>query len=463
MDMFSYGLITIQEFRSPDELPPCDIVMETVAGMLDQLLTPADGGNSEAGKFGTRGDIQPFSALGKGLKAAGYEVAICTSTSFKNFVEEHDLLYLFMDNELLRLSQAVLGETGGLGNTLSLVRQMAPAVRRSMDDEWQAALAFQPGLIIYHPKCLGSYHIAEKLQIPAVMSLPLPFYTPTREFPIPFFANIRLGGWFNHFTYHFIALSSGMYGGTINDFRVNTLGLPPLGRFPDLLTRSDGRPIPILYPYSPHVLPVPSDFPPHVHVTGYWFLDHSHHWQPEPDLLRFLEAGTAPVYVGFGSVGGRKSEKRTKIVLDALEKSGQRGLLASGWGGLKASELPENVFMVPSVPHDWLFPQVSAVVHHGGAGTTAAGLRAGKPTIICPFMADQPFWGRLVHQLGVGPRSIPQMQLTADGLAAAITTAVQDETMNHLAAELGRKITAEDGIARAAAIIGALQTCPDKS
>jgi sterol 3beta-glucosyltransferase len=130
-------------------------------------------------------------------------------------------------------------------------------------------------------------------------------------------------------------------------------------------------------------------------------------------------------------------------------------VLASGWGGLTRSELPENVFMVDSVPHDWLFPQVAAVVHHGGAGTTGAGLRAGKPTLICPFMADQPFWGRLVQQLGVGPKPIPQWQLTAEGLADALKTAVQDETMQQRAAELGEKIRAEDGVARAVEIVAA--------
>jgi len=402
--------------------------------------------------FGTRGDLQPFIALARGLRAAGHDVAICTSTGYQSFVEEHNVSYLFMDNELLRLSEAALGESNGLGGNISIIRQMVPAIRRSMDDEWQAALAFQPDLIIYHPKCLGSYHVAEKLQIPAMQSLPLPFY-PTREFPNPFFANIQLGRRFNYFSYRLLEFPNVMYRGTINDFRQKTLGLRPLGRFPDLLTRSNGRPIPVLYPYSPHVLPVPSDYPPHVHVTGYWFLDHTPDWQPEPDLLRFLEAGTPPVYVGFGSVGGRKGEERTRTVLDALQKSGQRGLLVSGWGGLKASDLPENVFMVASVPHDWLFPQVSAVVHHGGAGTTAAGLRAGKPTIICPFMADQPFWGRLVHQLGVGPKPIPQRRLTADALSAAITTAVQDQTMQRQATELGQKIDKEDGIACAIEVI----------
>lgn len=112
--------------------------------------------------------------------------------------------------------------------------------------------------------------------------------------------------------------------------------------------------------------------------------------------------------------------------------------------------------MAESVPHYWLFPQMSALVHHGGAGTTAAGLRAGKPSIICPFIADQPFWGRLIYKQGAGPRPIPQSRLTADALAQAITTVVQDVTMQQRAAELGEKIRAEDGITRAVEVIGSI-------
>ena len=325
--------------------------------------------------FGTRGDIQPFIALGRGLKAAGHDVAVCTSEGFKSFVAEHDLQYAFMDNELLRLSQHALGEIEGFADALRFTRTMRPAIRRSMDDEWNAARNFGPDLIIYHPKCLGSYHVAETLQVPAVLSLPLPFYTPTSAFPVPFIPNARLGGWFNRLTYRLNLLASVMYSGTVNDFRTKTLGQPGLGRFADVLVRADGTPVPILYPYSPHVLPVPADFPHHVHVTGYWFLDHSPDWQAGADLVRFLEDGPPPVYVGFGSMSGRRAMQRARIAIEALRLSGQRGVLASGWGGLKAARLPRNVFMVDAVPHDWLFPRVAAVVHHGGAGTTAAGLR----------------------------------------------------------------------------------------
>lgn len=403
--------------------------------------------------FGTRGDIQPFIALGKGLKAAGHEVAVCTSEGYKPFVAEHDLAYAFMDNELLRLSQLALGEIDGFADALRVARKMRSATRRSMDDTWDAARTFGPELIVYHPKCLGSYHIAEALQIPAVLALPLPFYTPTTAFPVPFIPYARLGGRFNRFTYQLNFLASAMFSGMVNDFRAKALGQPALGRFADVLVRSDGTPVPIFYPYSPHVLPIPADFPSHVHVTGYWFLDRPPDWQPAGDLVRFLEDGPPPVYVGFGSMGGRRAAQHASIAVEALRVSSQRALLARGWGGLKATNLPRHAFMVDAVPHDWLFPRVAAVVHHGGAGTTAAGLRAGRPTVICPFLGDQPFWGRVVYERGVGTRPIPQWRLTVKSLSDAIRVAVHDASMQGRAAELGEAIRAEDGVARAVELL----------
>ncbi|RIK34955.1 MAG: UDP-glucose--sterol glucosyltransferase, partial [Chloroflexi bacterium] len=226
--------------------------------------------------IGSRGDIQPFIALGKGLKAAGYRVSICTAEGFQPFVEEHGLDYAYMNNGILEFMRAQEGQAAieGSGNMLELIRTVKPIMRQAMEDEWQAAQMFRPDLMIYHPKSLGSYHIVERLNIPAFLSLPLPFYTPTQAFPNPFFGNLRLGGWFNRLSYTPMAWSTAMYAGETNDFRVKSLGLPPRSRFASMLVDAKGEPVPVLYPYSPHVLPVPADFPPHVHVTGYWFLDH---------------------------------------------------------------------------------------------------------------------------------------------------------------------------------------------
>jgi len=405
--------------------------------------------------MGTRGDIQPFIALGQGLQAAGHQVALCTAEGYRTFVEEHGVPYAYMDNEFLAIIQSQTGQAAieSKRGILEIYRQIGPIIRRSLEDEWRAVQAFQPDLMVYHPKMLGSYHIAEKLGIPALLSLALPFQTPTRAFPNPIFTGVKLGGWFNQFSYRLMDLAGLMYAGTTNDFRVKTLGLPPKGRFSSTMRKTNGEPVPVLYAYSPHLVPRPADFPPEVHVTGFWFLEQATAWQPSPELLAFLEAGPPPVYVGFGSMSGSTGAVRGRIVVDALQKSGQRGLLASGWGGLQTGTLPESIFQIDAAPHDWLFPRVAAVVHHGGSGTTAAGLRAGKPTVICPFIADQPFWGRVVHDRGVGPQPIPQKKLTVDGVAAAINTAVNDKAMQAAAANLGVQIRAEDGVACAVAII----------
>jgi UDP:flavonoid glycosyltransferase YjiC (YdhE family) len=231
-----------------------------------------------------------------------------------------------------------------------------------------------------------------------------------------------------------------------NYMRRKNLSLPPLSGWP--YDRLHGRPVPILYAYSSIVVPRPSDWDHWRHVTGYWFLDRASDWHPPGELVDFLESGSPPVYIGFGSVIHLSLEV-TDIVLEALARTGQRGLLLKGWGNLGNTNLPDGVFRIESVPHDWLFPRVAALVHHGGAGTTAAGLRAGIPSIVIPFNSDQPYWGRRIAELGVGPKPIPRKQLSAERLAAAITVATSDQGMQRRAAALGQRIRAEDGVAKA--------------
>ncbi|MBX3015112.1 MAG: glycosyltransferase family 1 protein [Caldilineaceae bacterium] len=403
--------------------------------------------------MGTRGDIQPFIALGQGLQRAGHQVTLCTAEGYRSFVEEHGIPYAYMDNEFLAIIQSQTGQAAmeSKRGILAIYQKIGPIIRRALEDEWRAVQAFQPDVIVYHPKMLGSYHIAEKLQIPAWMSLALPFQTPTRAFPNPLFTGVTLGGWFNRLSYRLLDLGSIMYAGVTNDFRVKSLGLPPKGRFSRALIKTNGEPVPVLYAYSPHLVPRPVDFPPEVQITGFWFLEQGSDWQPTPALLAFLEAEPPPVYVGFGSMSGNSGAERGKLVVEALQQAGQRGILASGWGGLQTSKLPTSIFPIDAAPHEWLFPRVAAVVHHGGSGTTAAGLRAGKPTVICPFIADQPFWGQVVYSRGVGPQPIPQKKLTVANLAAAITAAVTDSAMQQRAAELGTQIRAEAGVAHAVA------------
>jgi sterol 3beta-glucosyltransferase len=397
--------------------------------------------------IGSRGDIQPFVALGQYLQKQGYEVALQTAKSYQTFVETHELRYVYMNDDFIKLSESKAGQaaTEG-GGKLQLMKQVMPMLASMLQDEWRGAQDFRPDLIIYHPKSLGASHIAEKLNIPLVMSLPLPLYTPTHEFPLPIMAGIRLGGFVNRLTYSVMQLATAPYMGVINDFRVNILGLSKRGRFANDLIQANGQPIPIVYAYSPSVLPRPVDYPKHVHVTGYWFLEDDPDWQPSSALTDFINNGTPPIYIGFGSMSGTQAETRAQTVIQAVQQTGQRAILASGWGGLKASNLPDNMMMIDQAPHHWLFPKMSAIIHHGGAGTTAATLRAGKPSLIVPFIVDQPFWGDIVHRLGVGAKPIPQGRLTSDNLANAIQTLMSDVAMRQKAQDLGTKIRAENGL-----------------
>jgi sterol 3beta-glucosyltransferase len=298
-----------------------------------------------------------------------------------------------------------------------------------------------------------------------VVSMVLPA-SRTRAFPtrvLPF--SLPPGSPLNPLTHRVTELVGSLaLGWAANRYRREKLDLParPLLDYPH--REAHGRPIPWLFAHSPAVIPHPADWPPTHHTTGYWFLDSDPDWQPPANLAAFLEAGTPPVYVGFGSMAGRDPVALTRLVVEALDRAGQRGVLLTGWAGvssttmpdnIRAAGLPDTVFPLVGCPHDWLFPRMAAVVHHGGAGTTGAGLRAGVPPILVPFMGDQPFWSGRVKSLGVGPQPIPRGQLNARRLAYAIRVAVEHEGIRARAASLGEKIRAEDGVGEAVRIIEA--------
>ncbi len=397
---------------------------------------------------GSRGDIQPCVVLGKGLQRAGYQVCLAAPEDFAAFAQEHDVGFYPLRGDVQQIMASDTGrefmEKGGANPIKSIraIRSLIAPVIMNMAQDAYAACRDADGII-----CLGvfgafGHSIAEALGIPIVNVEPTPLL-PTRAFAAPSWPVQRnLGGVHNHLSG--IAMLQVVwlwYRPFVNDFR-RRLGLPALtaGRFYRVL-----RSTPMVSAYSPSVIPHPADWPDSVHVTGYLFLDARDDWQPSSELVAFLEAGAPPVYIGFGSMAGRNPERLAGLVVEALARSGQRGLLLTGWGGLRADQVPDNVFVADSVPHIWLFPRMAAVVHHGGAGTTAEGLRAGVPTVIVPFVFDQSFWGARVKALGLGPDPIPQKRLTADRLANAIRIAVADPTINHNANACGRAIRAEDG------------------
>jgi UDP:flavonoid glycosyltransferase YjiC (YdhE family) len=287
------------------------------------------------------------------------------------------------------------------------------------------------------------------------LAYPVPF-APTRAFPSFFLGLPRfsLGAGYNRLTHALMhrLLWSGMSGPMTNTLR-KKLGLPAWRSYAEQRAYARQLGTPSLYGFSEQVIPKPADWDELQYITGYWFLDTPADWQPTSELLRFLESGPPPVYLGFGSINLGNSENKTRLILQALELSKQRGVVLTGWGGLSRLSAPPNIFFVDDVPHDWLFPRMVAVMHHGGAGTTGAGLRAGVPNIITPYVGDQVAWAERVVQLGVGPRAPTVKDLSAEKLAQAINIAVNDSAMRTRAAALGEKIRAENGLARAVEII----------
>jgi sterol 3beta-glucosyltransferase len=403
--------------------------------------------------YGSRGDVEPFVALGKGLQGAGHSVGLAAPAVYESLASAHGIEYVPLPGDPDRLVQDLVQHAGTRPwrmvtvmsrYVLPLAEQVAGAVReasRGADAVVHSFLMTQSG-----------HEAALELDVPEVSAQLFPVFSATGEFPAVAFPDLPLGRAYRRLT-HAITIQTFRQGGRWLYGRVRRRSphLPALSRWP--FAAAPGQRPPILYAFSPHVVTPPADWAGDVHVTGYWSLDPASGWEPPSDLLDFLGAGPAPIFIGFGSITARAGGELTDIALEALALSRQRGVLGMGQRGLPERRLPADVLAIGSAPHSWLFPRMAAVVHHGGAGTTGAALGAGIPSVIIPFTADQPFWGRRVFCLGVGPRPIPVRQLSATNLARAISAAVEDGAMRARAQDLGARIRAEDGIARAMEVI----------
>lgn len=401
---------------------------------------------------GSRGDVQPYVALGRGLAEVGHDVTLVVDQLFESFVHQNGLGFARLAADPMKPLEVDIRELGN--NPVKVFNWMATFVEEIGSEYFETYLEANRGtdlMIFSSIAAMAGLHIGAKLNVPMLSSTLQPV-VPTRAYP--YSAGMILPGWvpflgaINKTSYElFNRVFYRMLYKVLNRDRERVLGLPAL---PWKLYRSfDLKAYPMLHGFSRHVIPKPADYNQNQIFTGYWFLDQESDWQPPAELQAFLASDPKPVYIGFGSMVDKEAEALTRLVVEALEISGQRAILLGGWTNLGSEGLPDTILKVEHVPHEWLFPRVSAVVHHGGAGTTAASLRSGSPTVVVPFFADQPFWGWRVEKLGAGPKPIPRLKLTAEKLAAAITRAVTDPQINYRAAELGEKIRAEDGVANA--------------
>ncbi len=405
---------------------------------------------------GSRGDVEPYVALGRGLAQAGHLVRLVTHANFESLVTDQGLEFWAVAGNVQDVAQgmAALLERG---NFLAIMAEMGRAAEQGALALAQTGLAACRGVDLILAGIGGVYvglALAEKLDLPLVQAYYIPF-TPTRAYPSFFVPRLPVASpALNRLSYH-VARQVMWQSLRRADSRARrkVLDMPAAPFFGPLNSERAAR-YPILYGYSPAVIPSPPDWSNTV-VTGYWFLDPAEGWTPSRALLDFLSAGPPPVYVGFGSMSNRDPSATARLVLAAIARTGQRAVILSGWDGMAAADVPDSVYVLDGAPFSWLFPRMTAVVHHGGAGTTAAGLRAGVPSVVVPFFGDQPYWGSRVAALGVGPAPLPRKQLTVERLAAAIEQAVNDRGMRQRAADLGAAIRAEDGVGCAVAAIEA--------
>lgn len=414
--------------------------------------------------FGTRGDVQPYLALGHGLEQVGHQVRVLSHEIHRELVEQEGFEFhsIPVDPKQIMLDH-VFSEMGN--NVFRIMKFLRDHSDEFIDELFKVTDEAAEGadLLLNSSLSFAGYHVAEKRKIPALAAYLQPV-TPTRHFhgmsipPPPSW--LPLKGIYN---YASIKLSNQLFFMLMlpltNQTRERVLGLPPLKAkyYWDLDSNPD---FPMLYGYSSLVLPKPPDWGENLHVTGFWILEDDPDYIPDAELVEFLRAEPKPVYIGFGSMVDHEKEEITRLILKALEISGSRAVLLGGWSNLGESELPETVMEIDYAPHEWLFPQMAAVIHHGGAGTTAAGLRAGVPAVIVPFFADQFFWGWRVEELGVGPSMIRREDLTAVRLAAGIEAAIEDQSMRMIAAELGQRLRAEDGVDNAVEAIELIMQDP---
>lgn len=401
---------------------------------------------------GSRGDIQPYVALGAGLVKSGHHVRIVTNMEFEELVRSYDLEFwgVDLDVQIALQSSDVRSaiEGGGLIRSFIALSRMARRGSQLLAVQGLEAARGMDAILSGFGGLFMAYSLAQKLNLPLIQAYNVPI-TPTREFAGALLPHLPFASVLNSFTHRLtrqiLWVASRAAGNAARKTVLDLPSAPRVGPFESGVLKNG----PVLYGISPSFLPKPKDWDKQVAMTGWWFADLAKDWRPDAELMKFLGEGPPPVFVGFGSMSHKDGQKTMELVLSALQISGQRGIVQAGWGGLKAREIPPNVFLADNIPHAWLFSKVRAVVHHGGAGTTAAGVRAGIPTIVVPFHGDQPFWGRRVSVLGIGPNPVPRKRLTARLLADAILAATQSEDMRARAFAMGAKVRGEEGVATA--------------
>jgi sterol 3beta-glucosyltransferase len=405
--------------------------------------------------YGSRGDVEPFLALGVGLRRAGYSLRLAGPAPFAPLAELHGLEFEPIEGSPDDLTRA-FADRAGLSWPRMIVRMsqhvlpLAEAAFRAVERAAQDA-----DLIIHSFLMTDAGHtLARSRGVPDVSAQFFPIFLPTSAFSAVGLPDLPLGAAYRRAT-HALNTAVFRYGARLlyRWVRASARDLPDLAPWP--FGDTDGGPTPILLAYSPHILARPPEWPSWAHVTGYWQLPLQASWEPPDALVQFLESGPAPLYFGPGSVRTENLRRLLRTMVTAVRAHGQRLVLGVSPRALDAELEGEDVFAVEGIPHRWLFPRMRYILHHGGAGTTGAAARAGVASTAVPFSADQAFWARQIHQLGLGPAAPPARKLTPDRLEAVLQEALANPDYARRARVLGEKLDREDGVASALQVIQA--------
>ncbi|MER7900821.1 glycosyltransferase [Streptomyces sp. NPDC096046] len=398
---------------------------------------------------GSRGDVQPCLALGRALSRRGDTVRVLASRRYRHLIAEEGLDFHPLPADPVEVIESTEGQEllAGPRNPVAFVRRMDRVLRPHIMTMLEETRAGAEGADLILAPTFGflGVHLSQYLRVPHAVIHFQPSQ-PTKVFPHPLApAAATLGALGNRLSFGAVDLGAWtLCRRSVNAWRRDSLGLPELSlREPLRYVRH----APVLCAFSPEVVPRPSDWGPNVHVTGFWHHDRPE-WEPPRRLLDFLADGPPPVYVGFGSMKTRDPEATDALVRRALRRAGLRGVLS---GDPATSE--SDILVVGDTPHDWLFPRTAAVVHHGGAGTTASALRAGRPSLVCPFFGDQPYWAARVREIGAGPAPLPARDLTVPVLTRRLHELTRHPPYAEAARRLGRTLAAENGTARACQVL----------
>jgi len=403
--------------------------------------------------YGTRGDVEPFLALALALARVGYEPRLAAPRPFQSLAATHGIPFVGLEGDPAAVS-AALTDRAGL-NPLAMMRFISEYIYPLAEAVFQqAAQACHDSDAVIHSFLMtdAGHHLAVERGIPDLSAQFFPAFSPTAAYPAPVFPDWPLGPVYRRLS-HRLVTSAFRLGSEFMYRRLRRTrpGLPTLHRWS--VDRQGRIEIPLLLAYSPRLVPPPAELAAMARVTGYWVIEGRADWKPDPELASFLSQGPEPVFIGFGSMSSSKHQLRLQVCLDGLRDLDLRAILAGGPGLPLPDNLPDTVHLVQDLPHQWLFPLVSAVVHHGGAGTTGAAARAGVPQVVIPFSADQGFWGRRAALAGIAPPPIPLRRLTASTFRQALDGAVHCAGIQARAQSLGEALRSEDGTAAAIELI----------